>query len=77
MTKRLHLDAGESHLFPSLFVCLQDSYQSNMWFPVSLEVPAFLCLPMDPNSLQDEWFPVSCPMLIPLFIPSYLPTVTI
>ena len=25
----------------------------NVWFPVSLKIPAFLCLPVDPHYLQD------------------------
>ena len=50
---------------------------SKVWFPVSLEVPVFLCLPMDPRylqALQDFLPPGPCPHS--LLIPSYLPAVT-
>ena len=50
---------------------------SKGWFPVSLEVPVFLCLPVDPHclqALQDFLPPGPCPHS--LLIPSYLPAVT-
>ena len=58
------------------FLCVPLGHLSppNMWFPVSLEVSAFLCLFMD-CCLQDVWFPATCPCPSQL-IPSYLPAVT-
>ena len=48
-----------------------------VWFPISLEVPAFLHLPMDPLCLQDAWFPAVWPLLAFLCsVPSYLPALT-
>ena len=62
MSKRLHLDAKESHLFPLL--CLPPVHLSpqNVWFPVSLEVSAFLFLPKSHCCFQDAWFPATWPM---------------
>ena len=42
MGKRLYLDAGESHLFH--LSSPPGHLPQNVWFPVSLEVPTFLCL---------------------------------
>ena len=54
------------------------THHPNVWFPVSLEVPAFLCLLMDPWCLQDASFPATCPLPhISLLICSYLPVVII
>ena len=44
----------------------------NVWLPVSLEVPAFLCLSIDAHCLQDSWFPATWPL--PLLLCSYLAT---
>ena len=53
ISKRLHCDARWSCIFPPFF-CLQSPCQTqNVWFPVSLEVPDFLCLPKDAHCLQD------------------------
>ena len=47
----------------------------NVWFPVSLEVLAFLCLPIV-SCLQDAWFPATWPCApLSLLTPSYLPAV--
>ena len=42
----------------------------NMWFPVSLEVPAFLCLSKGSGWLQDVWFSAIWPE--PHFLCSYI-----
>ena len=54
MSSRLHLDSGDSCPFPPFFFFFfffflplwHLSFQ-NMQFPVSLDVSAFLCLPVD------------------------------
>ena len=49
MSNRLNSEPGDSP--SSSLLCLPPGHLSsphNVWFPVSLEVPAFLCLPMDP-----------------------------
>ena len=70
--------AGYSHVqeIPT-FLCISLSVprtliSQSVWLPVSLEVPAFLCLPMDPSCLQDVRFPAT--WSLPLFLFSYLVT---
>ena len=50
MSNRLHWDAQRFTPFSTL-LCLPPGCLSpqNLWFPVSLEAPAFLCVPMDPS----------------------------
>ena len=65
MSKSLYMDARDSHFSPFSFFCLWLGWTlitPNMWFPVSLKVPTFLCLPMDPRCLQDSWFPATWPL---------------
>ena len=50
MSNRLHSEARGSHLSLS---ATQNFITQYVWFPISLEVPAFLHLPMDPLCLQD------------------------
>lgn len=49
----------------------------NVWFPFSVEIPTFLCLPTDPTVCM-IWFPaIWSHSPLSLFIPSYPPAVTI
>ena len=66
MSNRLHSDARDS----SLSHCLPPVITQNMWFPISPEIPTFLCLPVDSCCLQDGWFPATWPL--PLILCSYL-----
>ena len=47
----------------------------NVWFPVSLEAPAFLCLPVDPTVSRWDFLPPD-PYPLSLPIPSSRPAVT-
>lgn len=74
MSNRLRSEARGSHLSLS---ATQNFITQYVWFPISLEVPAFLHLPMDPLCLQDAWFPAVWPLLAFLCsVPSYLPALT-
>ena len=50
MSNRFHSEARGSHLSLS---ATQNFVTQYVWFPISLEVPAFLHLPMDLLCLQD------------------------
>ena len=49
---------------PPFFVCHWGIITQNVWFPVSLKVPTFFCLSMDPCFTR---YIISCHLVLPIF----------